>query len=1006
MPRSKSTAPVSFSQNTQEADTACPSNTSNSQALSAGQKLIMASKTGDLSALDRLLQQQQGGSEHFISQDHLNVSLLEACRQGRKFIVQKLVRSGAEVNVRDNKRCTTPLHIAAEQGFVDIAAFLLDKDADVHAIDRHGNSVLIIAVNRAGSSDMLNLLLAYKAKVNHKNSQRVTALMKAVEVMDIDAVKILILAGSNLKQKNRVGETARDISVRLGVADVFDFLQSEKEDQLYLHEYSADSRCAVSKAALNHHAQAVKILLDCRYLKPKVECKDLHESKEANQNIKIDNLRKLIESICLDAEDEKDLNGAKLELVKILFGSGIDSKTFKQQYHAHRKISSLLINATKSGVIELVELLCKLKNIDINSTNRSSALMAAAKIGRIDIVELLLNFGADPRKENYRGELALTYALENGHIECANVLLHNHKPSEQKLQEMAEVAVKKSQLESLEFLSSHCNIDEISQSLMEDGILTGDSRIVQFLIDHGADINGTCGRSRPALLIALQIESPYYNFTLIRKDYNLLDMIKFLVESGASVNRVNPNDSPLVFAIKNDCNLDVLLSLLEHGADVNEIGDDEGNTPLTAVFDRRSTRHPTFLEALLKAGADPNKANSDGKTALHLAVCIGKDDLGSIKQLISAGADLEACDLDGMTPLLLAASEWQPEVIKLLKECGANMKAVDNGGKNAVFQTFEKGYGDGHDETLQMVASDKDQVNLQMPDGLTPLILAVKEDDIKAIEILLEAGADPHKKNNNQKTALSILLDRYFHTHEDMAGLKMLIRHGALLSLPKYYCLKLYRMIVSDERELVQLMVTHGMAPMCVDFTGVENSLSMERISDSGCRNLSPLAAALVGNSLIIARYLVANWFLTPVDLVGSDQLKDIKVGLQGKCTSEVENFLDEYMSQPMSLMQLSFVAVSAQLGETIGREERVRKTPLPTILQDRLLFKKEMSSMESTDEEENCENSNFLVYEQLAALPFISQMNNRSLFGSYYGSDYRFYDDEYDYDYDYDYDD
>ncbi|KAK3739637.1 hypothetical protein RRG08_057944 [Elysia crispata] len=243
-----------------------------------------------------------------------------------------------------------------------------------------------------------------------------------------------------------------------------------------------------------------------------------------------------------------------------------------------------------------------------------------------------------------------------------------------------------------------------------------------------------------------------------------------------------------------------------------------------------------------------------------------------------------------MTPLLLAARAWLPEVIKLLKECGANMNAVDNGGKNAVFQTFERIYGDGHHETLQLVASDKDQVNMQMPDGVTPLILAAKEEDNKAIEILLEAGADPHKKNNNQETALSILLGSYSPRHEAMVGLKMLIRHGALLSLPKYDCLKLYRMIVSDERELVQLMVT-----------------------------------------MAWPQY--------------------------------------EYMSQPMSLVQLSFVAVSAQLGETIGREERVRKTPLPTILQDRLLFKKEMSSMESTDEEENCMNHNFLVYEQLAAL-------------------------------------
>ncbi|KAK3739636.1 hypothetical protein RRG08_057943, partial [Elysia crispata] len=517
------TAPVSFSQNTQEVDTACPSNTSNSQIPTAGEKLIMAAETGDLPALDQPLQQQQGGSECIISKEHLNASLLEACKAGRKFIVQKLIRSGAEVNVRGKDRFTTPLHIAAEQGFVDIAAFLLDKDADVHAIDRHGNSPLVVAVNRAGSSDMLNLLLAYKAKVNHKNSQRVTALMKAVEVMDIDAVKILILAG---------------------------------------------------------------------YLKPNVECKDLHESKEANQNIKIDTLRKLIEPICSDAKDNKDLDGAKLEIVKILLGSGIDSKTFKQQYHFHSKISSLLVNATQSGVIELVELLCKLKNIEINSTDRISALMGAAEIGRIDIVKLLLNFGADPRKENYKGELALTYALKNGHIECANVLLHNHKPSEQKLQGMAEVAVKKSQLESLEFLASHCNIDEISQNLMEEGILTCDSRIVQFLIDHGADINGTCGRSRPALLIALIIGRSYYNSPLIRKDCNQLDMIKFLVESGASVNRVNPNKSPLVVAIENNCNLDVQLSLLEHGADVNEIGDDKGNTPLTAVFARRSSQAP------------------------------------------------------------------------------------------------------------------------------------------------------------------------------------------------------------------------------------------------------------------------------------------------------------------------------------------------------------------------------------------------------------------------------
>ena len=46
--------------------------------------------------------------------------------------------------------------------------------------------------------------------------------------------------------------------------------------------------------------------------------------------------------------------------------------------------------------------------------------MVSAEIGRLDIVELLLNFGVGPRDEDNRREIALTYALSNGHIKCAN----------------------------------------------------------------------------------------------------------------------------------------------------------------------------------------------------------------------------------------------------------------------------------------------------------------------------------------------------------------------------------------------------------------------------------------------------------------------------------------------------------------------------------------------------------------------------------------------------------
>ncbi|RUS70761.1 hypothetical protein EGW08_021480, partial [Elysia chlorotica] len=154
------------------------------------------------------------------TQNDLNTALLEACKEGRKFIVQRLVRSGADVNTRDNERCTTPLHVAAQQNFVDIADFLLDRHADINASDWQGNSALILAVHRSGSSDILNLLLSHGAKIDHKNSQSVTALMKAVEVMDIDAIKILMLSGSDVQHKNGSGLTARDIAAENGIADL------------------------------------------------------------------------------------------------------------------------------------------------------------------------------------------------------------------------------------------------------------------------------------------------------------------------------------------------------------------------------------------------------------------------------------------------------------------------------------------------------------------------------------------------------------------------------------------------------------------------------------------------------------------------------------------------------------------------------------------------------------------------------------------------------------------
>ncbi|GFO39840.1 ankyrin homolog [Plakobranchus ocellatus] len=904
------------------------------QSQTPGQKLHLAMMRRDMSAVDLLLDQHQVSENDHIEQTHLDEALLEACRAGQKFYVHKLVRCGAVVNVKRLNHCTTALHIAAQHGFLDITDFLLSKGANVNAFDSDFNTALILAVNPAGCTDMLNLLLVHNAKVHFQNIEGMTALMKAVQVKDIDAIRILMLAGSDLRRKNKEGHTAKDIAVRQGIADVYEALKYETGK----HSKHSTPPSALTKAMLDNHKEAVRILLDSRHSDSEGKIKVKY--RFTNENSKNATLYELVRSMCDAANKKKKPDRVKLEMAKILFDSGA-------QPDKGSKSSVSLIEATQAGVYELVEVICKYKHVRPNHvSNGRTALMIAAELGRTDILKLLLANRADAKVTNSMGDTALSIALSSGQIECSKILLQVHKPTEVDLQRMAEKVVDSGKHEALHLLASHCNIDEISQSLLRPAVLSGSIETVQFLLDKGADVNvpSSCGSA--ALVVALGR----------LKDPELIKMVTFLVENGAHVNKSVSAESPLVCAVSD--NPTIVRYLLDNGADINEIGDNQGNTPLMAAFRLKvpyeMSRHPDMVETLLDAGADPNIANSLGDTALHMAVAEGS--VGTIRQLVEAGAELEVRDSNGLTPLLLATNTGHADVIGLLKRCGANMTAVDKDGNSPLVRVLLV-CSAPQEETLRILAYDKEQLNKKTRDGMTPLMIAAEICNVNVIKILLGLGANPNitnKSSDKTVTALSILLDNIQIKRNAMPCAEELIRHNGLATVPKRCCLALFQMIMSDRRQMVQLMVTHGMAPLCVDFISLGSSVLgtfMLGIGNSVGHNLSPLGAALVRSKIAVARYLVENWFLTPADLVGSPQLRDLRSVLESTSRPDSLSFMDEHLSQPMSLVKISFVAVSALLGEMSGREKRVRKTPLPVILQDRLLFRHEIFQMDLSSE-------------------------------------------------------
>ena len=91
----------------------------------------------------------------------------------------------------------------------------------------------------------------------------------------------------------------------------------------------------------------------------------------------------------------------------------------------------------------------------------------------------------------------------------------------------------------------------------------------------------------------------------------------------------------------------------------------------------------TATRALLKHGANPNAAGSNGMTPLLLVVQSRHDAKPCIEALLAAGADPDKAGPGGITPLMRAAYRGRLENLRLLLAHGADAGCVDRYGHDA-----------------------------------------------------------------------------------------------------------------------------------------------------------------------------------------------------------------------------------------------------------------------------------------------------------------------------------
>jgi len=165
----------------------------------------------------------------------------------------------------------------------------------------------------------------------------------------------------------------------------------------------------------------------------------------------------------------------------------------------------------------------------------------------------------------------------------------------------------------------------------------------------------------------------------LAQEERAVEMLELLLKHSAKLDRRNKEfKTPLHLAVEKGL-ADNVRVLLYYKANPN-IQDNKGNTPLHYyAMQKNDSMIPIVL---IRHGADPNKKNFLGQTALHKAV--ENEQFNNALALLNLGAYPSLQDNNGNTALHQAVKLNDNPMIELLVEKGADTQIINNAGQKAL----------------------------------------------------------------------------------------------------------------------------------------------------------------------------------------------------------------------------------------------------------------------------------------------------------------------------------
>ncbi len=213
-----------------------------------------------------------------------------------------------------------------------------------------------------------------------------------------------------------------------------------------------------------------------------------------------------------------------------------------------------------------------------------------------------------------------------------------------------------------------------SITILMDAAREGTSADIRKLIKDGEYIHAKDYYGNTALIYAVEKNTP--------------EVVQALIDAGAYVSRfflLNFWDEEYLRDYRSIKYPEVIGVMVKAGADVNA-RDDEGKTVLIkAVYVSSHHISVDVISALIEAGADVNAKDKDAKTALiYCAENVGKS-IAILKALIKAGASINSRDKYGKTALMYVAEIGNDYAVNVLLNASADINIEDNSGNTALY---------------------------------------------------------------------------------------------------------------------------------------------------------------------------------------------------------------------------------------------------------------------------------------------------------------------------------